>query len=64
VTPKVTRFKGLGEIFSQRIRPVHRRRHTAGGGQREIHQNIPETLEFYMGKNTPQRKDFIMENLI
>ena len=27
-------------------------------------KNVPETLEFYMGKNTPERKDFIMENLV
>jgi len=27
-------------------------------------KNISETLEFYMGKNTPERRDFIMENLI
>ncbi|NGX61985.1 MAG: DNA gyrase subunit B [Chlamydiae bacterium] len=61
---EVTRFKGLGEIspkeFKQfvgkdiRLRPV------------EIHafSDIKPTLEFYMGKNTPQRKKFIMENLI
>ena len=27
-------------------------------------KSIPDTLEFYMGKNTPKRRDFIMENLI
>ena len=27
-------------------------------------KSIGETLEFYMGKNTPERRDFIMENLI
>ena len=26
--------------------------------------DINETLEFYMGKNTPERKSYIMENLI
>jgi topoisomerase IV subunit B len=26
--------------------------------------DIKPTLEFYMGKNTPERKQFIMENLI
>ena len=60
----MTRFKGLGEIspseFKQfigkkmRLQPV------------EVHafSDIKPTLEFYMGKNTPQRKQFIMENLI
>jgi topoisomerase IV subunit B len=27
-------------------------------------KSISETLLFYMGKNTPDRRDFIMENLI
>ncbi len=61
---EVTRFKGLGEIspgefqqfISQEIRllPV-------------IIQNLSDikpTLEFYMGKNTPNRKAFIMQNLV
>ncbi len=62
--PEVTRFKGLGEIspkeFGQfigediRLIPV---------SIKSIH-DIKETLEFYMGKNTPQRREFIMENLI
>ena len=27
-------------------------------------RTVPETLEFYMGKNTPERRNYIMENLI
>ncbi len=60
----MTRFKGLGEIspkeFGQFI----------GEDMRIVPVNlssikvIPEVLEFYMGKNTPDRRDFIMENLI
>lgn len=61
---EITRFKGLGEIspkeFKQfigneiRLKPI------------EIHafSDIKPTVEFYMGKNTPMRKKFIMENLI
>ncbi len=62
--PEVTRFKGLGEIspteFSQFI----------GNGMRLVEvnvrsiKNVPEALQFYMGKNTPERRQFIMENLI
>lgn len=61
---EITRFKGLGEIspdeFEQfiakdiRLKPV-------------IIQNLSDikpTLEFYMGKNTPARKAFIMQNLV
>lgn len=61
---EITRFKGLGEIspgeFKQfigkdiRLIPV---------GLNTISE-IRHTLEFYMGKNTPERKQFIMENLI
>ena len=29
-----------------------------------VWKSIFETLEFYMGKNTPERRDFIMENLL
>lgn len=62
--PEVTRFKGLGEIspreFGQFI----------GEDMRIVKVNlksiksIRETLTFFMGKNTPQRRDYIMENLI
>ncbi len=61
---EVTRFKGLGEIspneFGQFI----------GENMRLVTvnvkslKNIQGTLEFYMGKNTPDRRTFIMENLI
>jgi topoisomerase IV subunit B len=61
---EITRFKGLGEIspseFKQfigkdiRLIPV---------GVNTISE-IRHTLEFFMGKNTPDRKQFIMENLI
>mgnify|MGYP006285148867 CR=1 FL=1 len=63
-SPEVTRFKGLGEIspkeFGQFI----------GDDIRLIEvdmkslKNIHETLSFYMGKNTPERRQYIMENLI
>ena len=61
---EVTRFKGLGEIspkeFGQfigkkmRLRPV----------TVNTLSDIRPTLEFYMGKNTPERKQFIMKNLV
>jgi topoisomerase-4 subunit B len=61
---ETTRFKGLGEInakeFAQfigadaKLEPV-----TVGSlGQ------VTQSLEFYMGKNTPKRKQFIVDNLI
>jgi topoisomerase-4 subunit B len=60
---EVTRFKGLGEIspseFGQFIGPQIR---LIEVNVKNV-KNIPETLEFYMGKNTPERRDYIMENL-
>jgi topoisomerase-4 subunit B len=60
---EITRFKGLGEISpdefgfmigpDMRLDPVE---YEEGKGVREL-------LAFYMGKNTPERQDFIIENL-
>ncbi len=61
---EVTRFKGLGEIspheFKQFIGEDIRLTHVT------IHSfsDVKPTLQFYMGKNTPERKQFIMNNLI
>jgi topoisomerase-4 subunit B len=61
--PEITRFKGLGEISpsefkhfigkSIRLDPVILRRESL----------VTETLSFYMGKNTPDRQQFIINNL-
>ena len=61
---EITRFKGLGEIspkeFGQFIGEDIR---LVKVSIKSI-KDIPETLEFFMGKNTPARRSFIMENLI
>jgi DNA gyrase subunit B/topoisomerase-4 subunit B len=60
---EVTRFKGLGEISA------HEFQQFIGKDMRLVPvtirtlADIKPTLEFYMGKNTPARKNFIMENL-
>jgi topoisomerase-4 subunit B len=61
--PEITRFKGLGEISPDefknfigadiRLDPVRMRKEDI----------IHELLSFYMGKNTPDRQEFIIENL-
>jgi len=61
--PEMTRFKGLGEISpdefvhfigkDMRLEPVRLKKTDAINGY----------LEFYMGKNTPERQDFIIDNL-
>jgi len=63
VNPEITRFKGLGEISPGefkyfigkdiRLEPVRMRKD----------DSVREFLEFYMGKNTPARQDFIIDNL-
>lgn len=61
--PEITRFKGLGEISPEefgkfigediRLQPVIL----------EQGEHIQQLLEYYMGKNTQDRQDFIIENL-
>jgi topoisomerase IV subunit B len=61
--PEITRFKGLGEISPDefkffigndiRLDPVLMKKH----------ESVTQMLEFYMGKNTPERQDFIIDNL-
>ncbi|MCZ2298921.1 MAG: type IIA DNA topoisomerase subunit B [Chitinophagales bacterium] len=61
--PEITRFKGLGEISPEeferfinedmRLQPV----------LLDKGDHIQQLLEYYMGKNTPQRQEFIIDNL-
>ncbi|MCX6181839.1 MAG: toprim domain-containing protein, partial [Bacteroidetes bacterium] len=61
--PEITRFKGLGEIspdeFKNFINENIRLEPVVMGKDSRIN----ELLEFYMGKNTPDRQVFIMDNL-
>jgi len=61
---EITRFKGLGEIspreFKQFIGPDMRLRQVGI----DVLNEVPEILSFYMGKNTPERKSYIMERLV
>ncbi|MCB0409418.1 MAG: type IIA DNA topoisomerase subunit B [Flavobacteriales bacterium] len=61
--PEITRFKGLGEIspneFKYFIGDDIRLSPVLIGHDSPVQQ----LLEFYMGKNTPERQDFIIENL-
>ena len=61
--PEITRFKGLGEISPEefarfigadiKLQPVIM----------ESGEHVQNLLEYYMGKNSPQRQDFIIDNL-
>ncbi|MCL1942788.1 MAG: type IIA DNA topoisomerase subunit B [Candidatus Azobacteroides sp.] len=64
VNPEITRFKGLGEISPEefkhfigkdiRLDPVSMRKDDL----------VKELLDFYMGKNTMERQNFIIDNLV
>ena len=62
--PEITRFKGLGEIspdeFAHFIGPDMRLE------QVTLHKNdqVQKLLEYYMGKNTMERQNFIIDNLV
>ena len=61
--PEVTRFKGLGEISPNEFK------HFIGKEMRlepiiiGKEASVEEILTFYMGKNTPKRQEFIIDNL-
>lgn len=69
---EVTRFKGLGEIspgeFGQFIRPRKEGESEDVGMHLtsvsiETIKSVPKILQFYMGKNTPERRNFIVHHL-
>ena len=62
--PEITRFKGLGEIspgeFGQFIGEEIR---LISVTIDKLHE-VPEILSFFMGQNTPDRREYIMDNLV
>lgn len=61
---EVTRFKGLGEISPNEFKQFIDKNMRLTQVTVNTFSDIKPTLEFYMGKNTPERKSFIMKNLI
>jgi len=61
---EVTRFKGLGEISPSEFKQFIGKQIRLVPVEVNTLSDIKHTLEFYMGKNTPERKQFIMQNLI
>ena len=62
--PETTRFKGLGEISPKEFGQFIGADMKLMGISIENMSEVAKSLEFYMGKNTPERKGFIVENLI
>ena len=69
---EVTRFKGLGEISPSEFGQFIHERKSGESEDVGIHltpvtiqslKNVPAVLEFYMGKNTPKRREFIVHHL-
>ena len=60
---EVTRFKGLGEISADEFKDFIGENIRAEKVSMELLHNTGELLSFYMGKNTPSRQQFIIENL-
>ncbi len=62
--PEITRFKGLGEISPNEFKAF------IGDAMRldpvtlNKEMKVKDLLEFYMGKNTPERQNFIINNLV
>jgi len=63
-TAEITRFKGLGELNAKEFKDF------IGNDMRLTPVTctddfqLDKTIEFYMGSNSPERKDYIMENLV
>ena len=61
--PEITRFKGLGEISPDEFRHFIGKDIRLEPVQLTKDDMVAEMLSFYMGKNSPERQDFIIENL-
>jgi topoisomerase-4 subunit B len=60
---EITRFKGLGEISPDEFKNFIGEQIRLDPVILNKNESIVDMLEFYMGKNTPDRQDFIIENL-
>jgi topoisomerase IV subunit B len=61
--PEITRFKGLGEISPDEFGKFIGEEIKLQPVLLEQGDHIQQLLEYYMGKNTPDRQEFIIENL-
>jgi topoisomerase-4 subunit B len=62
--PEITRFKGLGEISPDEFRNFIGEDIRLDKVTMKKEDLLKELLEFYMGKNTPERQAFIIDNLV
>lgn len=65
--PEITRFKGLGEISPKEFAPFIAKKILLA--HNHLVESAPRAksgpiFNFYMGKNTPERRDYIMDKLV
>jgi topoisomerase-4 subunit B len=61
--PEITRFKGLGEISPDEFKHFISEDIRLDPVKIDAHESIKEMLKFFMGKNTPERQEYIIRNL-
>ena len=61
--PEITRFKGLGEISPDEFKNFIGEDIRLDPVMLDKEMSIESLLQFYMGKNTPNRQEFIINNL-
>ncbi|MDP3353898.1 MAG: toprim domain-containing protein, partial [Flavobacteriaceae bacterium] len=61
--PEITRFKGLGEISPNEFQHFIGKDIRLAPVMLDREMSIEQLLTFYMGKNTPERQEFIIDNL-
>jgi topoisomerase-4 subunit B len=61
--PEITRFKGLGEISPDEFKNFIGETIRLDPIMMDKNTSIEQLLSFYMGKNTPDRQEFIIKNL-
>jgi len=64
VNPEITRFKGLGEISPDEFRHFIGKDIRLDKVRMKKEDLVNDMLNFYMGKNTPERQVFIIDNLV
>ncbi len=60
---EITRFKGLGEISPDEFKQFIQENIRVQPVLFDLNSSIPKLLNYYMGKNTPERQEFIISNL-
>ena len=61
--PEITRFKGLGEISPEEFKHFIADDIRLDPVKIDVQESIKEMLKFFMGKNTPERQEYIIRNL-